>query len=176
MDIVSTSPASFSQLYGSHHSWLLGLLRRRLSNRWDAADLAQDTFIRVLKRPPDQADAVRERSYLATIARGLCIDHWRRRQLEQAWLQSLADRPQAVQPSPEQRAIIVETLYEVDAMLARLPRKVSDAFLLAQLHGLTYKQIAVQLGVCERMVKKYMAQALLHCAVLEAELDGLLVE
>lgn len=176
LDIVSTSPASFSQLYGSHHSWLLGLLRRRLSNRWDAADLAQDTFIRVLKRPPDQADAVRERSYLATIARGLCIDHWRRRQLEQAWLQSLADRPQAVQPSPEQRAIIVETLYEVDAMLARLPRKVSDAFLLAQLHGLTYKQIALQLGVCERMVKKYMAQALLHCAVLEAELDGLLVE
>jgi DNA-directed RNA polymerase specialized sigma24 family protein len=61
-------------------------------------------------------------------------------------------------------------------MLARLPRKVSDAFLLAQLHGLTYKQIALQLGVCERMVKKYMAQALLHCAVLEAELDGLLVE
>ena len=176
LDIVTTSPASFSQLYGSHHSWLLGLLRRRLSNRWDAADLAQDTFIRVLKRPPDQADAVRERSYLATIARGLCIDHWRRRQLEQAWLQSLAERPQAVQPSPEQRAIIVETLYEVDAMLARLPRKVSDAFLLAQLHGLTYKQIAVQLAVCERMVKKYMAQALLHCAVLEAELDGLLVE
>lgn len=163
-------------LYNDHHHWLTGWLRRKLGCPESAADLAQDTFIRVLKRPPDQACAMRERSYLATIARGLCIDHWRRRQLEQAWLQSLADRPQAVQPSPEQRAIIVETLYEVDAMLARLPRKVSDAFLLAQLHGMTYKQIALQLGVCERMVKKYMAQALLHCAVLEAELDGLLVE
>ncbi|MBT2372520.1 sigma-70 family RNA polymerase sigma factor [Pseudomonas fluorescens] len=176
MAIVSTSPTSFSHLYGTHHSWLLGLLRRRLSNRWDAADLAHDTFIRVLKRPPEAADALRERSYLATIARGLCIDHWRRRQLEQAWLQTLAARPEALQPSPEQRAIIVETLYEVDAMLARLPRKVSEAFLLAQLQGMPYKQIATQLGVCERMVKKYLAQALLHCAVLEAELDGLLVE
>ncbi|MFO2463637.1 sigma-70 family RNA polymerase sigma factor [Pseudomonas sp. 15FMM2] len=176
MDIVSTAPTPFSQLYGAHHSWLLGLLRRRLSNRWDAADLAQDTFIRVLKRPPAHADEVGERSYLATIARGLCIDHWRRRQLEQAWLQSLAERPAAVQPSIEQRAIIVETLYEVDAMLTRLPRNVRQAFLLAQLHGMPYKQIAVQLGVCERMVKKYMAQALLHCAVLEAELDGLLVQ
>lgn len=120
--------------------------------------------------------AVGQRSYLATIARGLCIDLWRRRQLEKAWLDSLALCPQATQPSPEQRAIIVETLYEVDAMLARLPKNVREAFLLAQLHGLAYKQIAEQLGVGERMVKKYMAQALLHCAILEAELDGMLVQ
>ncbi len=123
-----------------------------------------------------ETDHVGQRSYLATIARGLCIDHWRRRQLERAWLQTLTERPEAQQPSPEQRAIIVETLYEVDTMLARLPKKVSEAFLLAHLHGLPYKQIAVQLGVCERMVKKYMAQALLHCAILEAELDGMLVQ
>ncbi|PRA33048.1 sigma-70 family RNA polymerase sigma factor [Pseudomonas poae] len=173
MDIVSTS---FTHLYGTHHSWLLGLLRRRLNHRWDAADLAHDAFIRLLNRPFTETDHVRQRSYLATIARGLCIDHWRRRQLEKTWLDSLALRPQDTQPSPEQRAIIVETLYEVDAMLARLPKQVSDAFLLAQLHGLTYKQIAEHLGVGERMVKKYMAQALLHCAILEAELDGLLVQ
>jgi RNA polymerase sigma-70 factor (ECF subfamily) len=173
MDTVSTS---FTHLYGAHHGWLLGLLRRRLNDRWDAADLAHDTFIRILNRPPSETDHVRQRSYLATIARGLCIDHWRRRQLEKAWLDSLALCPQAAQPSPEQRAIIVETLYEVDTMLARLPKKVSEAFLLSQLHGLPYRQIAVQLGVCERMVKKYMAQALLHCAILEAELDGMLVQ
>ncbi|OIN45301.1 RNA polymerase subunit sigma [Pseudomonas azotoformans] len=173
MDSVSTS---FTHLYGTHHSWLLGLLRRRLNDRWDAADLAHDTFIRILDRPLAETDHVRQRSYLATIARGLCIDHWRRRQLEKAWLESLAQRPEDTHPSPEQRAIIVETLYEVDAMLARLPRNVREAFLLAQLHGQPYKQIGLQLGVCERMVKKYLAQALLHCAILEAELDGMLVQ
>ena len=173
MDIVSTS---FTHLYGTHHSWLLGLLRRRLNDRWDAADLAHDTFVRLLQRPPAETDHLRQRSCWAAIARGLCIGHWRRRQLEKAWLDSLTLRPQDTQPSPEQRAIIVETLYEVDAMLARLPRKVSEAFLLAQLHGLPYQQIGEQLGVGERMVKKYMAQALLHCAILEAELDGMLVQ
>ena len=173
MASVSTS---FTHLYGTHHGWLLGLLRRRLNDRWDAADLAHDTFIRLLSRPPTETDHARQRSYLATIARGLCIDHWRRRQLEKAWLDSLALRPESTQPSPEQRAIIVETLYEVDAMLARLPSKVREAFLLAQLHGMPYKAIGEQLGVGERMVKKYMAQALLHCAILEAELDGMLVQ
>ncbi|WP_347905843.1 sigma-70 family RNA polymerase sigma factor [Pseudomonas purpurea] len=167
---------SVSNLYTSHHRWLYELLRRRLSNAFDAADLVHDTFIRVLKRPQAFECEVHERSYLATIARGLCIDHWRRRQLEQAWLQALAERPQALQPSPEHRAIIVETLHEVDAMLQRLPARVRDAFVLAQLQGMPYKTIAIEIGVSERMVKKYLAQALMHCALLEAELDGLLIE
>ncbi|MQA53979.1 sigma-70 family RNA polymerase sigma factor [Pseudomonas piscis] len=170
------SPVSVHNLYDAHHHWLYEMLRRRLNHAWDAADLAHDIFVRVLKRPPELHDEVHQRSYLATVARGLCIDHWRRRQLEQAWQQALAARPQAVQPSPEQRAIIVETLHEVDAMLSRLPAKVRAAFILAQLHGRPYKAIAEELAVSERMVKKYLAQALLHCAVLEAELDGLLVE
>ncbi|WP_053151918.1 sigma-70 family RNA polymerase sigma factor [Pseudomonas protegens] len=170
------SPDSVHSLYDAHHRWLYELLRRRLNHAWDAADLAHDIFVRVLKRPPVLLDEVHQRSYLATVARGLCIDHWRRRQLEQAWLQALAARPQAVQPSAEQQAIIVETLYEVDAMLSRLPAKVRSAFILAQLHGRPYQAIANELGVSERMVKKYLAQALLHCALLEAELDGLLVD
>jgi RNA polymerase sigma-70 factor (ECF subfamily) len=42
-------------------------------------------------------------------------------------------------------------------------RRARQAFLLAQLDGLTYAQIAGQLDVSERMVKKYMAQAMLQC-------------
>jgi len=34
---------------------------------------------------------------------------------------------------------------------------------MAQLDGLTYGAIAEHIGVSERMVKKYMAQAMLHC-------------
>lgn len=61
-------------------------------------------------------------------------------------------------------------------MLLRLPHKVRRAFLMAQLDDMPYREIALAIGVSERMVKKYLAQAFLHCAVLEAELDGLLVE
>ena len=50
--------------------------------------------------------------------------------------------------------------------LASLPAKVREALLLNRLDGLTYAQIAVKLGVSERMVKKYMAQAMLHCLTL----------
>lgn len=169
-----SSPAQ--TLYTRHAPWLLLFLRRRLGNGWDAADLVHDTFLRVLRRPVAFDCQSGERSYLATIAKGLCIDHWRHAQIERAWRDSVAAQPQANQPSAEHTALIVETLLEVDAMLLHLPGNVREAFLLAQVEGVTYAVIAERLEVSERMVKKYMAQAFLHCALLEAELDGLLVE
>lgn len=141
-------------------------MRRQLGCSQRAADLAQDTFVRVLSK--DQGlDSIREpRAYLHIIARGLLINHWRRRQIEQAYLEAIALQPEALAPSPESQALVVETLMQVDAMLARLPEKVRRAFLLSQLHGMTYAAIAIELGVSERMVKKYMAQAMLHCLTL----------
>lgn len=106
------------------------------------------------------------------MANGLCIDLWRRREVEQAWLAALAAHPEAAEPSPEHRAIVIETLCEVGAMLSRLPAKAASAFIFAQVHGMRYHEIAARLGVSERMVKKYMARAMLHCALIEAGLDG----
>lgn len=154
------------RLYVDHQSWLNGWLRRQLGCSQKAADLAQDTFLRVLMK--DQSlEAIREpRAYLHTIARGLLINHWRRRQIEQAYLDAIALQPEAVTPSPESQTLVIETLLQVDAMLTRLPQKVRRAFLLSQLHGMTYAAIAAELEVSERMIKKYMAQAMLHCLTL----------
>ena len=43
------------------------------------------------------------------------------------------------------------------------------AFVLAQIHEMTYREIGAELGVSERMVKKYMAQAMLQCLLFQAE-------
>lgn len=156
-------------LYISHNDWLVGWLRQRVGCVETAADLAQDTFVRLLNKPRPvkyvkQGDT-RARAYLGTIARGLCIDHWRRRDVEQAWLEALAANPEAVEPSPEQRLLVIEALLAFNAMLRQLPQQVADAFIMSQVEGLTYKEIATQLKVSERTVKKYMARAVLHCAL-----------
>ncbi|OGB26586.1 MAG: RNA polymerase subunit sigma [Burkholderiales bacterium RIFCSPLOWO2_02_FULL_57_36] len=156
------------QLYSSHHGWLYALLRRRLGNAFDAADLAHDTFLRLLLKPLDFDSFGGARAYLSTVAKSLCIDLWRRREIERVWLDALAAQPEALAPSAEHRAVILETLFEVDAMLRRLPEKAANAFVMAQIHGMTYKEIAAELAVSERMVKKYMAQAMLNCAMHEA--------
>lgn len=154
-------------LYRDHHSWLQGWLRRRLGNRCDAADLAQDTFVRLLRA--GNAASIREpRDYLATVARGLMVDFLRRRSLEQAYLDVLASQPQAEHPSAEQQALLLEALMDIDRMLDGLGRTVREVFILSQLDGLTYAQIAARLGISLRSVNNYMARAVEHCCLLQA--------
>lgn len=86
-------------------------------------ELAHDAFLRLLSKPASQGlkSFPEARGYLRAMANGLCADFWRRREVEQAWLDTLASRPEAFEPSPEQRAIIIETLMEIGSMLAKLP-------------------------------------------------------
>jgi RNA polymerase sigma-70 factor (ECF subfamily) len=155
-------------LYSDHHGWLQGWLRGRLGNAFDAADIAQDVFMRVLVRqPPLQLSE--PRAWLSTIARGLLIDHWRRRELERAWLDTLAALPEAEAPSPESRLIFLETLIAIDRVLDALKPPVRRAFLWAQLEGLTCPQIAERLGVSLATAERYVAKALRQCYALRFE-------
>jgi len=152
-------------LYSSHHGWLHNWLWRKLGCRDGAADIAHDTFVRVLDA--GTLDALREpRAYLSTIANGLLVNHWRRLTLERAYLDALAQQEESLASSPEERALVIEALVQVDAMLDKLSPKAREAFLLSQFDGLTYSAIAAQLQVSERMVKKYMAQAMLQCLLI----------
>ncbi|MDG9929142.1 MULTISPECIES: sigma-70 family RNA polymerase sigma factor [unclassified Pseudomonas] len=149
-------------LYRDHHGWLNGWLRRRLGDRERAADLAQDTFLRLLvtRRLPELGEG---RRYLVQIARNLVIDQWRRQRIEQAYLDSLAALPEPETPSLETRAMVIETLMQIDAMLDSMPGKAREAFLLSQFEGLTYAQIAERLQVSVSSVQKYMLRAIAAC-------------
>lgn len=152
-------------LYGEHHGWLKGWLRSRTGNCADAADLAQDTFMRMLTA--SQLPALREpRHYLVTIARGLLIDKARRRALENAYLEALAARPEALQVSPETQHLILESLYAIDSMLDGLGPRTRQIFLLVQLEGLSYVQVARQTGLSVTTVKNHLGKALLQCILL----------
>ena len=165
MPDLSADADAVETLYSSHHGWLHQWLWRKLGCRDGAADLAHDTFVRLLSAKP--LDALREpRAYLSTIANGLLVNHWRRLTLERAYLEVLAQQEAALAPSPEERALTIEALMQVDAMLHKLSVKAREAFLLSQIEGLTYAVIAEQLQVSERMVKKYMAQAMLQCLLI----------
>lgn len=161
-------PAAVGALYVEHSSWLHGWLRKRMGSHCDAADLVQDTFVKVLKART--ALEVREpRHYLSTVAKGLMIDLFRRRSLEQAYLDTLASLPVEHVPSSEAQAILFETLVELDKMLAGLGTRVRQVFILSQLDGLTYKQIAEQLGLSLRSVNSYMTKAMAHVCLMQWE-------
>lgn len=164
---MASSYNPVAELYSEHHGWLRGWLRKKLSCSDTAADLAQDTFVRIMAARRPFAEDLREpRAYLRVIANGLLVDHFRRRSLEHAYLEALAALPEATTISPEERLLILEALNRIDAMLDSLPSKVRTVFLLSQLEGLTYMQIATQLDISLRTVKRHMQQGFAECLVL----------
>lgn len=152
-------------LYSDHHDWLVRWLRSRLGCAHNAADLAQDTFTRILASR-DATTVCEPRAYLTTIAKSLMVNWYRRQALERAYLDALAHIPETEVPAPEQHLIILETLHEIDRMLDSLAPKVRQTFLLSQIEGLKYEVIAEQLGVSLGSVKRYMQQAFRQCLLL----------
>lgn len=166
--INTSAPLDIGHLYGEHHGWLKGWLRTRTGNSADAADLAQDTFMRMLTLR--QLPVLREpRHYLVTIARGLLIDKARRQALERAYLEVLAARPEPLEVSPETYHMIIESLLAIDRLLDGLGMRTRQIFLMVQLEGLSYVQVGRQLGLSVTTVKNHLSKALMQCILLMDE-------
>ena len=160
-DLLQTN--DIESLYSGHHGWLQGWLRRKLGCNEQAADLAQDTFMRLFGRKGLELD--QPRALLTHIAKGLIIDHWRRQEVERAYLGALANMPEALAPSAETHYLILESLYRIEAMLRGLPEKTREIFLRSQLDGMTYAQIAEDMGMSLITVKRHMKTGFVACMV-----------
>lgn len=161
-NLNATRDSIVTDLYRVHNSWLLGWLRKKLGCSFDAADLMQDTFSKILQK--DDLTGIKEpRAYLTTVAHGLMVNHVRRRDIERAYLDALETMPEVEVPSPESLNIMVETLAKIDEMLDGLPDRVRSAFLWCQLEGLSHAEIASRLSISVSSVRQYIAKALLHC-------------
>ena len=120
--------------------------------------------MRLLKR--DDLSNLREpRTLLATIARGLLIDYFRRSTLERAYLDELALQPEELQPGAEEQLQVLQALREVNRMLGELSANSRAAFIYNRLDGLTHAEIATRLGVSVPRVRQYLAQALRQCYI-----------
>ncbi|MNN81089.1 putative RNA polymerase sigma factor FecI [compost metagenome] len=99
------------------------------------------------------------------MAGNLAIDTLRREQRLSANVGDVPEYAEAVDPAPPPEAVFLakERLGILDDALQQLSPNARQALLLNRLEGLTQAQIAVELGVSESMVAKYIGQALRHC-------------
>ncbi|MBV7534939.1 sigma-70 family RNA polymerase sigma factor [Duganella sp. sic0402] len=154
-----------ASLYSDHHGWLFGWLRKKLGCADNAADVAQDTFMRIITSRDAVMRMQEPRAYLTTTAKHLMANRVRRQLIEEAYLAELSLAASQCEgfPSPEQICAAVQALEQISNALQGLQTKPRLAFLLHYLDGQTQAEVAGELGISTRMVQKYLAQALLHC-------------
>lgn len=160
----SIHPHAVGPLYQAHQGWLRNWLRLKLGCSETAADLAQDTYLRLLTSKSLPASLGPEpRALLTHIAKGLVVDHWRRQAVERAYLEAVAQIPAAEVPSAEMQLLVIEALTRIDSMLSSMPTRTREVFLMAQLQGLTLKQISIQKAMPVITIRRHIQKALVAC-------------
>lgn len=138
-------------------------LRRRGHNAETAADLTQDTFVRVMTAT-QQANHGNPRAYLHQIARNLSVDLYRREKtvdmvhlVDEDW-RSLADST----PSPETILYDRQRLMIIEEALQELPEQTRKAFEMHRLGEKTISEVATDLNLSISRTWTLIKRAYLH--------------
>ncbi|MEY4641405.1 MAG: hypothetical protein RLZZ227_1399 [Pseudomonadota bacterium] len=155
---------SVRALFKLYHRPLLAWLRRRLAVAADADDVAQETWIRLL-RYEGASDILSPRSMVYTVAAHVACDQERMSRARHGKLHSsLEERDFDIpsrEPSVEQVVESAEAYRNLCRKIERLPPKCRQVFLLSRMHGMTYPQIAAHSDISVKMVEKHISHALL---------------
>jgi RNA polymerase sigma factor (sigma-70 family) len=159
-------------LFRCHARQIAKSLRRRGIDAETAADLTQDTFVKVLaSNPSGTASGYNPAAYLFRAARNLSIDHYRRERV--AAREYLSDKEFAdiVDPSPTAETIVYDRqkLQRVEAALAELPRRVREAFELHRMGEMTLVEVAKKLDMSTTRTWTLIRDAYEH---IEDRLNG----
>lgn len=145
-------------------------VRRGLSQE-AAEDCAQDVFLRLAKRRPTEVD--NQEAYLFRIAASVLIDHGRRSRARGDKLHDQIDENALVSPAKSPHFLLEdrEHLRKIADLVAKLPQRTREIFLLNRLDGLSYTQLAARYSVSVKVVEREMSRALLQLRRGVADVD-----
>jgi RNA polymerase sigma-70 factor (ECF subfamily) len=127
-----------------------------------ARDLAHDTFLRLRRSAPAGDDGLPAAAYVFACARHAAVDHWRRLRTRRDASPHLAADP--APPAPADASLHATELREaLDRALGLLDEEHRAVFLLSEVEGLRYAEIAAALGIPPGTVasrKHHAAQSL----------------
>lgn len=163
--------AFLTLLFNKYRGALLRHVGRVAASREDAADLVQDTYLRVMDRISMSHFDGAARAYLFQTATNLARDHYRRQRFRAH--APLEDAPEdmllAHDPTPEQIFAANQVTAALTAAIREMPEGTRAVFVLARSRDLSYEDIAKRLGIGRRTVERRMADAI---ALLAQRLRG----
>ena len=158
-------PSFVGRLFAEHRAALQSFFLRRIRSKADAADLAQEVYVRML-RVRDPAAIRNPVSYLYTVANNLVKENavLDRRQSSGVDIDDATAQEQlGTWPSFDGDLDATQRAARLGEVLRQLRPKCRAAVELRFTHDLSFREIAAHLGVSPQMAKKYVAQALGLC-------------
>jgi len=154
---------AFDRVYELYSHKLFLFVFRILKNDDEAEDIVQEVFVKIWESRDKLTDYKLLNSYIFTIAYNNSIDLIRKRINNSKYLERLK-KSSVIHETP---SIIGEVEFNelssrVEKLIANLPVRQKEVYLLHREKGLTYPEIAEQLGITKNTVENHMAKALIY--------------
>ncbi len=167
---LSADSAAAAALFQRHSAQVFRYCNGRLRKREDAEDAVQTTFLHAFRSLRQGVKPLVESAWLLGIARNVCLSRWeasgRRNRLEAVCDPEVLARSAA---APQSRR---DELIGLESALARLPERQRRAVLLRDWRGLSYDEVAKQLGVSRAAVETLIFRGRQRLAELLREEPG----
>jgi RNA polymerase sigma-70 factor (ECF subfamily) len=161
-------PSALNELMARHAEKLFHYLVRSLQDEDDAADLAQETFVRVFQNRARFDVGQKFTTWLYTIASNLVKDRYRwRRRHPQVSLDAEIDASGASyrealpehRPTPADQVTARERAEAVRRAIAELPAELRQPLILAEYEERSHAEISVILGCTPKAVETRVYRA-----------------
>jgi RNA polymerase sigma-70 factor (ECF subfamily) len=163
----------FRGLYEAHRTAVHAYFVGRTADRWLAADLMQEVFMRAWQRLPELLGKSfdGQRAWIFTVARNLSIDTFRHERTRTDAETVAGGEPAPAPPSAAAAVIAAERVAIVGEAIRRLPEPQRTVLAMTAAGGLTSAQIAVLLGVAAGTVRYRLSLARRTLATVLADYD-----
>jgi RNA polymerase sigma factor (sigma-70 family) len=150
------SHSAFERVYASHKQALYGFLLRLCRDPNLAADLFQNTWLKLARYAAGLRDDTDLRAWLFTVARNEYRSHCRAQMLDLSRLLVL-DKVLATEPFTEVPPD--RELADIDAALAALDLNDREVLLLVCVEGLEPRQASAVIGISQAALRQRLARA-----------------
>jgi len=157
---------TWSALFAEKGPKLSGYFLRRGAHRWDAQDLVQEVYLRLLRIEPADAENIRNpEAYLFTVAANLVKEHAVLRQQQPLSNDGLEEVIEQLSTPCSAEA---DTDHQIrrerlGAMIQRLSPKCRAVLVMHYRDEMSYREIAERMSISTNMVKKYIVKGLAAC-------------
>lgn len=157
---------TWSVLFAQKGASLSSYFMRRVAHRWDAQDLVQEVYLRLLRIEPSDAASIRNpEAYLFTVAANLIKERAVTRQQHTHGGDELDEVLGHVAVPCNAEADMDGELrrQRLAALLGRLSPKCRAVMVMHYRDEMSYREIAERLSISTNMVKKYIVKGLAVC-------------
>ncbi len=156
----------FSRLFSEQRAPLNSYFLKRTAHAWDAQDLVQETYLRLLAADQHGAESIRNpEAYLYTIAANLMKKHAVMRRSAPVGTEGLEDIIERLATPCDAAAGVDREVrrQRLGELIGRLSPKCRAVLVMHYRDELSYREIGEQLSISASMVKKYIVKALAVC-------------